>query len=100
MGDILIFEGRKWCGLTPLVVQVLELEAMTDTKRLALDEGVAEEEPEFRETTLATYQKKREPVCQEAILLLMRWTKDDLAVFMVLEQVLRDRIKEVLECWV
>ena len=100
MGDILNFEGRKWCGLTPLIVQVLELEAMTDAKRLALDVGVVEEELEFRETTLATDQKKREPVWQEAILLLMRWTKVDLAFLMVLEQVLRDWIKEVLESWV
>ena len=54
----------------------------------------------FWETTLAIDQKEREPAWQEAILLLMRWTKDDLAFFMVLEQVLRDWMEEVLECWV
>ena len=88
------------------------MEAKTDAKRLVLDEGVVEEESdlffsggkddwqEFWETTLAIDQKEREPAWQEAILLLMRWTKDDLAFLMVLQQVLRDWIKEVLECWV
>ena len=83
-----------------------------EAKRLVLDEGVVEEESEFFfsggeddwqkfcETTLAIDQKEREPAWQEAILLLMRWTKYDLAFFMVLEQVLRDWMKEVLECWV
>ena len=37
----------------------------------------------FWEKTLAIDQKEREPVWQEAILLLMRWKKDDLAFFMV-----------------
>ena len=86
------------------------MEAKTDAKRLALDEGVVEEESElffsggkddwqkFWETTLAIDQKEREPAWQEAILLLMCWTKDDLAFFIVLEQVLRDWMKEVLEC--
>ena len=67
-----------------------------------LDEGVVEEESElfssggkddwqkFWETTLAIDQKEREPAWQEAILLLMRLTKDDLALLMVLEQVLRE----------
>ena len=77
---------------------MLELEAKIDTNRLALDEGVVEEES--WETTLAIDQKEREPAWEEAILLLMRWTKDDLAFLMVLEQVLRDWMKEVLECWV
>ena len=54
----------------------------------------------FWETTLAIDQKEREPAWQEAIFLLMHWTKDDLAFFMVLEQVLRDWMKDVLECWV
>ena len=54
----------------------------------------------FWETTLAIDQKEREPASQEAILLLMRWTKDDLAFFMVLEQVLRELVKEILGCWV
>ena len=88
------------------------MEGKTDAKRLALDEGVAEEDSElffsggkddwqkFWETTLAIDQKVREPSWQEAILLLMRWTNDDLALLMVLEQVLRDWMKEVLECWV
>ena len=44
----------------------------------------------FWETTLAIDQKEREPAWQEAILLLMRWTKDDLAFLMVLEQALRE----------
>ena len=73
----------------------MELEAKTDAKRLALDEVVVEEESEllfsggkddwhkFWETTLAIDQKKREPAWQEAILLLMRWTKDDLEFLMV-----------------
>ena len=88
------------------------MEANTDAKRLALDEGVVEEESElffsggkddwqkFWDTFLAIDQKEREPAWQEAILLLTRWTKDDLAFLMVLEQVLRDWMKEVLECWV
>ena len=54
----------------------------------------------FWETTLAIDQKEQKPAWQEAILLLMRWTKDDLAFLMVLEQVLRDWMKEVLECWI
>ena len=88
------------------------MEAKIDAKRLALDEGVVEEEselffsggkydwPKFWDTTLAIDQKEREPAWQEAILLLMRWTKYDLAFLTVLEQVLRDWWKEVLECWV
>ena len=88
------------------------MEAKTDAKRLALDEGVIEEESElffnggkddwqkFWETTLAIDQKEREPAWQKVILSLMRWTKDDLAFFMVLEQVLRELMKEALECWV
>ena len=88
------------------------MEAKTDAKRLALDEGVVEEESEllfsggkddwknFWDTTLAIDHKEREPLWQEAILLLMRWTKDDLAFLMVLEQVFRELMKEVLECWV
>ena len=90
----------------------MELEAKIDAKRLALDEGVVEEESElffsggkddwhkFWETTLAIDQKEREPAWQEAILLLMRLTKDDLAFFMVVEQVLREWMKEDLECLV
>ena len=39
---------------------------------------------------------EREPAWQEAILLLMRWTKDDLVFFMALEQMLREWMKEVL----
>ena len=54
----------------------------------------------FWETTLAIDQKEREPAWQEAILLLMRWTKDDFAFLMVLEKMLRKLMKEVLECWV
>ena len=88
------------------------MEAKTDAKRLALDEGVVEEESELFfsggkddwqklcETTFAIDQREREPAWQEAILLLMRWTKDDLAFLMVLGQVLCDWMKEVLECWV
>ena len=88
------------------------MEAKTDAKRLALDEGVVEEQSElffsggkddmqkFWETTLAIDQEEQEPAWQEAILLLMRWTKDDLAFLMVLEQVLRELMEEVLECWV
>ena len=98
--------------LDPLVVSRLELEAKIDAKRLALDEGVVEEESElsfsgekddwqkFWETNLAIDQKEREPAWQEAIFLLMRWTKDDLAFLMFLEEVLRELMKEVLECWV
>ena len=64
MGDIANFEGGKWCGWDPWSFW-LELEAKTDAKRLALDEGVVEEESElffsggkddwqqFWETTLA-----------------------------------------------
>ena len=88
------------------------MEAKTDAKRLALDEGVEQEESElffsggkddwqeFWETTLAIDQKEREPAWQEAILLLTRWTKDDLAFLMVLEQMLRAWVKEALEYWV
>ena len=64
------------------------MDAKIDSKRLAFDEVVVEEESElffsggkddwqkFWETTLAIDQKEREPAWQEAILLLMRWTKD------------------------
>ena len=88
------------------------MEAKIEAKRLALNEGVVEEESElffsggkddlqkFWDITLAIDQKEREPAWQEAILLLMRWTKDDLVFLMVLEQVLRDWMKEVIECWV
>ena len=80
----------------------LELEVKTDAKRLALDKGVAEDESglfftggkddwqKFWETTLAIDQKVREPAWQEAILLLMCWTKDDLAIFMGLEKILHE----------
>ena len=88
------FEESKWCGWNPWSFR-LELEAKTDAKRLASDEGVVEEELElffsggeddwqkFWETTLAIDQKELEPAWQEAILLLMRWKKDDLAFLMV-----------------
>ena len=88
----------------------MELEAKIDAKRLALDEGVAEEKSElffsggkddlqkFWETTLAIDQKERVPALQEAILLLMRWTKDDLVFFVVLAQMLREWMKQGLEC--
>ena len=45
--------------------------------------------------TLAIDEKEREPAWQEAILLLMRWKKDDLAFFMVLEQILREWMKRL-----
>ena len=91
----------------------MELEAKTDAKRFALDEGVVEEESrvvfsggkddwqKFWETTLAIDQKKeREPASQEGILLLMRWINDDWAFWMVLEQMLRELMKKVVECLV
>ena len=68
MGDIVNFEGGKWCGWNPWSFR-LELEAKTDAKRLALDEGVVDEESElffsggkddwqkFWEITLAIDQK-------------------------------------------
>ena len=46
MGDIVNFEGRKQCGWNPWSFR-LELEAKTDSKRLALDEGVVEEDSEL-----------------------------------------------------
>ena len=46
MGDIVNFEGGKWCDWNPLSCR-LELEAKTDAKRLALDEGVVEEQSEL-----------------------------------------------------
>ena len=46
MGDIVNFEGGKWCGWTTWSFR-LELEAKADAKRLALDEGVVEEESEL-----------------------------------------------------
>ena len=46
MGDIVNFEGGKWCGWNPWSFR-LELEAKIDAKRLALDEGVVEEDPEL-----------------------------------------------------
>ena len=88
------FEESKWCRWNPWSFR-LELEAKTSAKRLALDEEVLEEESElffsggkddwqkFWETTLAIDQKKLKPAWQEAILLLMRWKKDDLAFLMV-----------------
>ena len=70
--------------------------------RLALDEGVVEGKSEFSSqnflgANFGHRQKEREPAWQEAILLLMRWTKDDFAILMVLEQILREWMKEVLE---
>ena len=46
MGAIANFEGGKWCGKNPWLFR-LELQAKTDAKRLALDEGVVEEESEL-----------------------------------------------------
>ena len=46
MGDMVNFEGGKWCGWNPWSFR-LELEAKTDTKRLTLDEGVVAGESEF-----------------------------------------------------
>ena len=46
MGDMVNFEGGKWCGWSPWLSR-LELEAKIDAKRLALDEGVVEEESEL-----------------------------------------------------
>ena len=72
----------------------LELEATVDAKRLALEERVHEDEPDmfFRgekeklyETILANHQKEQDPVRHEAILLLIRLTKEVLAVLMVLK---------------
>ena len=40
------FEGGKWCGWNPWSSR-LELEAKTDAKRLALDEGEVDEESEL-----------------------------------------------------
>ena len=45
MGDIVNFEGGKGCGWTPWSFR-LELEVKNGAKRLALDEGVVEEESE------------------------------------------------------
>ena len=90
MGDIVNFEGGSDV-VGPLGRSGLSWRHGLLQKRLALDEGVVEEESElffsggeddwqkFWETTLAIDQKQREPAWQEAILLLMRWTKDDLA---------------------
>ena len=101
MGDIVSFEGGNRCGWTPWSSR-LELEAKTDAKRLTVDEGAVEEESELYfsgekddwqklwETTLAIDEKEREPARQEAILLLMRCTKGDMAFSMVLEQMLRE----------
>ena len=97
--------------LEPLVAQV-GFGGKDWRKKLALDEGVVEEElqlffsggkddwQKFWETTLAIDQKEREPAWQEAIFLLMRWKKDDLAFLMVSEQALREWMNEVPECWV
>ena len=46
IGYIVNLEGGKRCGWTPWSSR-LELEAKTDAKRLALDEGVVEEESEL-----------------------------------------------------
>ena len=58
------------------------MEAKTDAKRLALDEGVVEEDSElffsggkddwqkFWQTTLAMAQKEREPAWQETVLVV------------------------------
>ena len=87
------------------------MEVKNDAKRLALDEGMVEEESEFLfsggkddwqkfwETTLAIDQRSKSQPGRKRFL-LMRWTKDDLAILMVLEQMLHEWIKEVLECWV
>ena len=74
--------------LDPLVVQVgVGGKDWRKTISLWMDEGVVEEESElflsggrddwqkFWETILAIDQKEREPAWQEAILLLMRWTR-------------------------
>ena len=77
-----------------------------------MDKGVVEEESElffiggkddwqtFWETILAIDQNEREPAWQEAILLLMPWTIYDVAIWMVLEEMLLARVKDALECWV
>ena len=111
MGGIVNLKGEKVTRLDPLDVQV-GYKAKNDAKRLALDKGVIEEESElffsggkddcqkFWEKTWAIDQKEREPVWLEAILLLMLWAEDNLAFLMVLERVLLEWMKEVLECWV
>ena len=52
----------------------------------------------FWETTLAIDQKEIEPTWKEAISLLMRWIKDDLAFFCVLNQLLLEWMKEFVKC--
>ena len=81
-------------------------------KKLAFEEGVQEDEPEFFfrggkeewqkfcETTLAKDRKEREPVWQEAILLLILLTKEVLALLMVLEHRSRACTNKALECGV
>ena len=87
------------------------MEAKADAKRLAFYEGLVEEESElfccggkddwqkFWQTTLAIDQKEREQAWQEAVLLWMYWTKDDLGFLIVSEQVLLELRNEIFECW-
>ena len=88
------------------------MEAKIDAKSLALDEGVHEEEPEwclrggkeeqqkFCETTLAKDQKERDPIRQEAILWLIRLTKEVLVLLIVFEHRLRACTNKAMDCGV
>ena len=80
-------------------------------KRLALEEGVQEDDPELFsiggkeewqnvKTTLAKNQKERHPVLPEAIFMLMQLTKEVLAVLMVLEHKVQTCTNQALDCGV
>ena len=82
------------------------MEAITDAKRLALDEGVVDKESElFFSGGKDDWHSGHRPKGARASLVgsdfaVERCTKDDLAFLMVLEQILHEWMKEVLELWV
>ena len=108
VGDIVMLDVGKRGGWDPCW-STFELKA-NDSKRLALEEGVHEDEPELclrggkveqqklYEATLAKDQKEWEPVWQEAILLLMWFKKEVLALRMILEHRLWACTNMVPEC--
>ena len=90
-------------------MSTLDLEAKTQKswhwmkeclKKSQFFSGGKDDWQKFRNIILAMDQTERDPAWQEAILLLMHWPEYVLAIFMVLEQLLREWMKEVLESWV
>ena len=67
---------------------------MVEEESELLFSGGKDDWQKFWETTSAIDQKEREPAWEEPILLLMRWTKDDLEFSCGFSQMLHEWMKE------